>query len=179
MHPRCSLTSVIYALAYLNNVFKRGVAVGSTIEVRSIEAGDVEAAIALDQHTTGQSRRGFFHKRFASLAAHPERFVWLVAVEAGGIAGFVSAHVLDGEYGGRTRAAVIDAIATRHDLRGTGVGAALIAALEDELRRRGVAEIRSEADWTEQDMVAFFAHAGFQLAPQFVLHRPCRAATEL
>ncbi|BBF92961.1 GNAT family N-acetyltransferase [Blastochloris tepida] len=152
--------------------------VGSTIEVRSIEAGDIEAVIALDQHASGQSRRGFFHKRYASLAAHPERFAWLVAVEAGGVAGFVSAHVLDGEYGGRARTAVIDAIATRHDLRGTGVGAALIAALEAELRRRGVAEIRSEADWTEQDMVAFFARAGFQLAPQLVLHRPCRAATE-
>lgn len=149
----------------------------STIEVRSIEAGDVEAAIALDLHATGQSRRGFFQKRLASLAARPARFVWLVAVEGGAVCGFVSAHLLDGEYGGRASAAVIDAIATRQDLRGTGVGAALMAALEAELRRRGVAELRSEADWTEQDMVAFFAHAGFQLAPQLVLRRACLATS--
>jgi N-acetylglutamate synthase-like GNAT family acetyltransferase len=153
--------------------------VTSTIEVRSIETGDVEAAIALDQHATGQSRRGFFLKRFANLAAHPDRFVWLVAVEAGDVAGFVSAHLLDGEYGGRSRAAVIDAIAIRQDLRGTGVGATLTASLEAELRRRGVAEIRSEADWTEQGLVTFFARAGFQLAPQLVLQRPCLATAEL
>jgi len=145
------------------------------VTIRPATTADTDAAIALDRQITGVSRRGFFEKRRASTAADPDRFVWLIAESDGRPAGFVSAHVQEGEFGADARTAVIDAIATDPDRRGEGIGRALIAALETALRARGVAAIRSEADWSDREMVNFFAAAGFALAPQLVLHRPVAA----
>ncbi|EJW11411.1 GCN5-related N-acetyltransferase [Rhodovulum sp. PH10] len=143
-----------------------------------VEPADIEAVIALDQSVTGTSRRGFYQKRFSATAAHPERFVWLVAREEGRLVGFVSAQILAGEYGDDTRSAVVDAIGTARERRRGGLGGALMAALEAELISRGVGELRSEADWTERDLIGFFARTGFSLAPQLVLARDCRATAD-
>ena len=143
----------------------------SSITIRPVSAADVDPAIALDRQITGRSRRGFFVKRAASCTADPGRFAWLVAERDGRLCGFVSAHLQEGEFGSSTRAAVIDAIATDPAQQGQGIGRALMAALEADLRARGATEIRSEADWTDRAMVSFFAAAGFALAPQIVLHR--------
>ncbi|GAA0291932.1 GNAT family N-acetyltransferase [Rhodovulum strictum] len=145
------------------------------VAVRPVQPPDLDAAIALDRQVTGLSRRGFFVKRHASLGADPGRFAWLVAERDGSLAGFVSAHLQEGEFGGTARAAVIDAIATDPAQRGTGIGRALMDALEADLRARGVTEIRSEADWTDREMVRFFAASGFALAPQLVLNCPVTA----
>ncbi|TCO70140.1 GNAT family N-acetyltransferase [Rhodovulum euryhalinum] len=144
----------------------------ASITVRPVVAADIEAAIALDRQLTGRSRRGFFEKRHARLATNAGRFAWLVAERGGALAGFVSAHLQEGEFGGTARAAVIDAIATDPAQRGSGIGRALMAALEADLRAQGVTEIRSEADWSDREMVRFFAASGFALAPHLVLHRP-------
>ncbi|CAL8970585.1 hypothetical protein RHODGE_RHODGE_03649 [Rhodoplanes serenus] len=150
--------------------------VSSSTTVRPITAADVEAVIALDQQVSGRSRRGFYQKRFAAFQRDPSAFVWLVAVQGDTLAGFVSAHVLDGEFGETARTAVVDAIGTHPDHRGQGLGHTLMAALEGALRPRNVKAMRSEADWTEQDLVRFFAKAGFQLAPQIVLQCACHQA---
>jgi GNAT superfamily N-acetyltransferase len=145
------------------------------LAIRPATAADLESVIALDRRMTGVSRRGFFEKRSASMTRDPDRFTWLVAESDGQLAGFVSTHVQEGEFGSTGRTSVIDAIATDPDRRGQGVGRALMKALEDELRACGVAAVRSEADWTDRKMVAFFAAAGFALAPQLILQRSVSA----
>ena len=156
----------------------QGDAVSSTIEIRPIDMADVEAVIALDHGVTGTSRRGFYQKRFAATQANPDHFVWLVAHADGQIAGFVSAQILEGEFGGDGRSAVVDAIGTVPERRGSGLGRTLMEALETHLRARGATELRSEADWTAQDLVGFFAKAGFTLAPNLALARDCRAGAD-
>ncbi|MCR6632420.1 MAG: GNAT family N-acetyltransferase [Magnetospirillum sp.] len=151
----------------------------SSTTVRPVRAGDLEAVITLDQRVTGTSRRGFYQKRFAAAEADPKAFVWLVASQDGILAGFVSAQILDGEFGGDTPVAVLDAVGTAPEKRGHGLGRALMAALEAELRARRVSEIHSEADWTEQDLIAFFAKSGFHLSPQLVLENACQTSADL
>ena len=137
--------------------------------VRAITEAELEAAIALDNKTTGRSRRGFYLKRFAASQQSPESFVWLASMMGDKLVGFVSAHVLDGEFGGTEPAAVIDAIGVLPEARGKGIARTLLETLEVQLKARKITNLYTEADWVEHDLVQFFAAAGFQLAPSLVL----------
>jgi GNAT superfamily N-acetyltransferase len=97
--------------------------------------------------------------------------VALAAERDGALVGFALAHVLDGEFGGTARVGVLDAIGVEHAARGAGVATQLIEALEGSLRDRGARELRTQADWADHGLEAFFAAAGFRLAPRLVLER--------
>ena len=81
------------------------------------------------------------------------------------------AQVLTGEFGAVRPLAVIDGIAVDPWVRGGGVGGALMEALKAAARELDCAEIRTLADWERQDLLGFFAGAGFSLAPLNVLEK--------
>lgn len=145
---------------------------------RALTAADLEAVVALDRSITGQPRRGFYEKRLAAAAREPRAFISLAAENGGRLAGFVFAHLLDGEFGSHERVAVLDSLATSPDARRGGLGNRLLAALERQLRDYGVHELRTQAGWTERDLVGFFAAAGFALAPRLMLERDTAPAAE-
>jgi len=147
----------------------------SAVAVHPLTEAHLDAVIALDGRITGLSRRGFYTKQFAARTSDPESFVWLVATGPDGLAGFLLARIVDGEFGAAAPVAVIEALGTEPASRGHGVGRALLDALESHLAARGVAEVHSEAGWTESDLVGFFAANGFQLAPVLVLDRTVTA----
>ena len=149
----------------------------NSISVRPMAESDLDAVAMLDHRLAGQSRHGFYVKRLAAASLAPNAFLGLVAEMDGRLVGFVSAHVLDGEFGGTDPAAVLDAIGTAPDLRGRGVARALMTAFEAEARRRGIRQIQSEVNWTNHGLVRFFADAGFGLAPQVVLE--CATTAEI
>ena len=142
---------------------------------RLITDRDLESVVALDQQITGRSRRGFFEKRLAASKRTPEAFVWLATGVEPNLTGFVSARILDGEFGGKAPVAVLDVLGIAPAARGKGVAHTLMVALEAELRQRGVGEIQTQVDWQEHDLVQFFGAAGFVLAPNLVLERATAA----
>jgi ribosomal protein S18 acetylase RimI-like enzyme len=147
-------------------------------EIRSVAPGDLDRVVTIDHAITGRLRRGFYDKRFAALAADKQSVVALGAEAEGRLAGFVLAHVLDGEFGGSAPVGVLDAVGVDPGSRRRGVARALTAALEKSLRGRGVREVRTEADWTEHDLVTFFSAAGFRLSPRLVLERGTESRLE-
>ena len=64
--------------------------------LRPAEDSDLESVITLDRGHSGQSRRGFFEKRWRAMARAPEAFISLAAEQENSLVGFVLAHVLDG-----------------------------------------------------------------------------------
>lgn len=139
--------------------------------VRPAGSADLERTIELDRAYSGQSRRGFFEKRWASMARDADAFISLVAEHDGATAGFVLAHLIDGEFGEQAPAAVLDAIAVDREAADRGVGGALMRTLSNTVRERGARELRTQARWDERDLVQFFARSGFRLAPRVVLER--------
>ena len=51
-------------------------------------------------------------------------------------------------------------------------GHQLLTAVEDILRNKGVGELTSQVEWVNQNLLRFFANAGFTMAPRIVLTRP-------
>ena len=141
------------------------------IGTRALAPGDLERVVALDGAAAGRPRRGFYAKRFGALEQDPASEVALGAERGGQMLGFALAHLLDGEFGGVAPVGVLDAIAVDEAARSSGVASALLDEMETELRRRGVRELRTQADWTEHGLASFFSAAGFRLSPRLVLER--------
>jgi N-acetylglutamate synthase-like GNAT family acetyltransferase len=134
-------------------------------------SGDLEQVVALDARTGGLTRNDFFQRRWQAMEAGPQSYIGLVAAERGAIKGFALGHILTGEFGTRRRLAIIDSIAVSQEARGSGVGAALMEALKAEARARDCSEIRTLADWSQQDLLRYFAKSGFSPAPLNVLEK--------
>lgn len=150
----------------------------SNVSVRPLGRGDLEAVVALDAATSGDTRRGFYARRIGGLETDPAHVVGLAAEQQGQLVGFVAAHLLDGEFGGGEPVGVLDAIGVTESARGGGVAAGLLAGLERELAARQARELRTQADWTAHGLASFFAATGFSLAGRLVLERDVQAPFE-
>jgi GNAT superfamily N-acetyltransferase len=140
--------------------------------IRALNASDLERIVGIDHEIIGRSRRGFFQKRMAALGKNPNAFVALGVSVDRELAGFVLGQILDGEFGGKHPAALLDAIALDRKMRGRGFGHLLMEQFVQALRERGVRELRSQANWDNHDLLRFFAANGFTLAPRYIVERP-------
>ena len=145
------------------------------VSMRPLARGDLEAVVELDAVTSGHPRRGFYARRIGLLESDPRHLVGVCAERQGRVIGFVAAHLLDGEFGGEEPVGVLDAIGVAKADRGAGLATALLSMLEEELSARKVRELRTQVEWTVRGMAAFFASAGFQLAPRLVIERDVQA----
>jgi ribosomal protein S18 acetylase RimI-like enzyme len=141
------------------------------LTTRPLHAADLDAVVAIDRERSGRARNEFYARRLKGLAEEPEAGVAVAAERGGKLTGFALARILDGEFGGQAPVGVLDAIAVDVQARGAGVATATLGAVEQALLARGVREVRTQVDWTEQGLTGFFARAGFRLAPRLVLER--------
>ncbi len=143
--------------------------------LRALRPADLNAVVEIDRRITGRSRRVFFERRLKAALADPAGFI-VVAVEADGVssgacAGFAIARLQNGEFGDDRRVAVLDVIGVDPARRGAGVGSLLLEGITARMKRCDVRELRTQVDWRDQELVQFFAAAGFGLAPRQVLER--------
>ncbi len=141
------------------------------VTVRVLTRGDRDAVVALDSTLSDAPRAGFFEKRWAASARHPDSFTALGAYRAEHLVGFVLAQVLHGEFGTTGPVAVIDALGVAVGDQSRGIGGRLLQALLAEARVRGVREVRTQIAWDQSGLQSFFARCGFALAPRQVLER--------
>lgn len=141
------------------------------ITTRPLRHEDLHGVALIDREQVGRARSQFYAKRFQALADEPESIVAVAAENAGRLVGFSFAHLLDGEFGGAAPVGVLDAIGVLPDQQREGVATALLGALEAALASRGVRELRTQAEWTEHGIAAFFAASRFRLSPRVVLER--------
>lgn len=141
------------------------------LEIRPLGAGDLDAIIAIDRAVSGRSRRGFYERRLVQLGREPGAFVALGAESNGRLVGFAFARLYEGEFGGVAPEASLDAVGVEGAASHRGVGRELIQGMAAAMRIHGIKELSTEAEWTATDLMGFFAHTGFTLAPRLVLER--------
>lgn len=141
------------------------------LAVRPLIASDLDAVVALDATLEGRSRRDYFARRLATSLREPAQHVQLAATDQRGLAGFLFARMLDGEFGRTQPSLRLEAIGVRPDAKGAGIGARLFRSLTERARVHGVEEIRTQAAWNRHAMLRWLDEMGFALAPAFVLDR--------
>lgn len=143
--------------------------------IRMLASDDLERVITIDRLHTGRSRRRFFEKRFAAAAVHPEDYVQIGVMRGGALRGFVFARLLRGEFGREHLVAVLDAIGVELESQERGVGQSLMEELVGKLRAIGARTLQSQAEWSDSELLRFFAASGFKLAPRLALERSVAA----
>ena len=139
--------------------------------IRPLVAEDLTRVMEIDFAIGGRQRRRFFEKRVEAALAEPKAFIYIGCETAGKLNGFLQARLLEGEFGGTEPVAILDNIGVDPQTRKGGIGGAMMQEFEAILRHKRISEIRTQADWRNESMLAFMARAGFLLAPRQLLER--------
>lgn len=144
------------------------------ISLRHTKAEDMEAVVALDATIVGRPRQFYFRRRLKAALDQTGLHVQFSAEQDGRFVGFIKARKLLGEFGRAEPALRLEAMAVTPSEQGQGIGSALLARLESEAKRMGVAAIRTTASWRDHAIMQFFDSAGFEIAHNLVLDCPVR-----
>jgi len=134
------------------------------VTIRALAPGDLDAVVAIDAATEGRTRREYIERRLSAARREPALHAQFAAEDGQGLAGFILARVLAGEFGRRQPTLRLELVGVRADRRGAGVGSALFETLCGWARRHGVGEVRTTATWRATQMLGWFAGQGFELA---------------
>jgi ribosomal protein S18 acetylase RimI-like enzyme len=139
------------------------------ISIRPLARLDLDAVVAIDAAIERRPRRDYFERRLRAALNEPSLHAQFAASDAHGLAGYILARVLEGEFGESERALRLEVVGARTDLQGHGVGSRLIDALAAWGRRHGITRIRTVAAWNDHRMLAWLDRQGFALARNHVV----------
>jgi GNAT superfamily N-acetyltransferase len=136
--------------------------------VRNLKAEDNGAITSIDAAAVGRRRDRFLALKMKQAFADTGIAVSLAEVD-GHVVGFLLARLYYGEFGVVEPAAVLDVLGVHPDYRGRHVAAALVDQLRTNLLGLGITTLQTEVQWGHPDLVTFFQHEGFTLAPRLCL----------
>ena len=137
--------------------------------VRNLRNDDIDAIVAIDAAAVGRRRDRFLALKMAQAFADTGIAVSLVAELDDHVVGFALARVYYGEFGVVEPAAVLDVLGVHPDYRGRHVAAALVDQLRTNLLGLGIPRLQTEVQWGSPELITFFQHEGFTLAPRLCL----------
>lgn len=142
------------------------------IVVRGLKPQDLEAVVAIDAKSTGRRREEYFRIKLAQNLKETGIKVSLAAESDGLFSGFLLARVYYGEFGTLEPVAVLDTLGVHPDMRGLGIGQALMEQLVLNLAALGVPTLRTEVAWEDMTLLSFFQRQNFRPAPRLCLELP-------
>jgi GNAT superfamily N-acetyltransferase len=140
-----------------------------TFTIRALTRDDLPAVVAIDAAIEGRWRRNYVERRLAAALREPALHAQFAACDRNGLAGYILARVLEGEFGRGETGLRLEMIGMRPDARGHGGGARLFQVLTDWARRHGVRNVHTSASWRDSEMLRWLDAMGFQLAPSFIV----------
>ena len=115
------------------------------LAVRGLMRTDLADVVAIDTSIEGRSRRDYVQQRLAAALRDPALHAQFAALDADGLAGYILARVLEGEFGRDARSLRLELVGVRPDAHHHGVGARLFDALVEWAGRHAIGELRTQA----------------------------------
>jgi len=137
--------------------------------VRNVREADLDAVVSIDAAAGGRRRERFLQKKLSQALADTGIAMSLGAEFDGHLVGFLLARVYYGEFGVMEPSAVMDVLGVHPDYRGRHVAAALLDQLRTNLLGLGINTLQTEVRWDSTDLLSFFQHEGFTIAPRICL----------
>ncbi|MEI7536116.1 MAG: GNAT family N-acetyltransferase [Comamonadaceae bacterium] len=140
-------------------------AASSTLSIRPVRRGDLNAVIEMDAMVTGIEKRDYWnslYRRYADAVATGQHF--LVATLSDEVIGFVIGEVRDWEFGSPPCGWVF-AIDVRPDARLGGTATALLQAICQGFRKAGVSKVRTLLSRDNTLILSFFRSQGMMIGP--------------
>jgi ribosomal protein S18 acetylase RimI-like enzyme len=140
-----------------------------SILVRTMRAEDLDAIVAIDTLATGRRRPSYFDLMLERAIRQARLQISLVAELEGRVVGFLIGSLYYGEYGIVEPTASVEGIGVDPHYRGHRVGKAMMRQLRINLGALQISTLRTEVDWDDLDLVAFFKSEGFSPSQRLCL----------
>jgi N-acetylglutamate synthase-like GNAT family acetyltransferase len=139
------------------------------LTIRALAREDLPAVVAIDAAIEGRPRGQYVERRLAAALREPALHAQFAACDAQGLAGYILARVLEGEFGRSEPGLRLEMVGLRPDARGHGDGARLFQVLADWGRRHAIRDVHTTATWRDAAMLGWLDAMGFALARTYVL----------
>src|SRR6185369_10959847 len=139
------------------------------LTIRPLTRNDLAEVVAIDAAIEGRWRRNYVERRLAAAIRQPALHAQFAATDSKGLAGYILARVLEGEFGRSQPGLRLEMIGVRPDARGQGGGAKLFRALCDWAARHGIRDVRTSVGWQNAQMLGWLDAMGFRMAPSVIL----------
>jgi len=137
--------------------------------IRPLAREDLAAVAAIDAAIEGGSRRTYVERRLAAALREPALHAQFAACDERGLAGYILARVLAGEFGRTPPSLRLELVGIRSDLQRQGAGARLFDVLAQWASRHGMGALRTSAHWSNVRILGWLQAMQFRLAPDVVL----------
>ena len=141
----------------------------TAVTVRNLRHTDLPDVVRIDGLATGRNRPNYFELMLMRALNFAGLQVSLVATIEEQVVGYLIASLYYGEYGITEPSASIDAIAVDPAVRRQRVGHELLEQFRSNAAAIGVTTVRTEVEWDDFDLLAFFSANGFTLAKRTCL----------
>lgn len=142
-----------------------------SIVVRNLEHTDLPDVVKIDAEAGGRRRPEYFELMLMRALNFAGLQMSLVAELNGGVVGYLIVSLYYGEYGIAEPTASVDAIGVAGDARRSGVAHALMRQFRSNAAAIGVSVVRTEVEWDDFDLLAFFRGEEFAPARRVCLER--------
>jgi N-acetylglutamate synthase-like GNAT family acetyltransferase len=140
-----------------------------TLTIRPLTRDDLAAVVAIDAGIERHPRRDYVQRRLAAALREPTLHAQFAACDSEGLAGYILARVLEGEFGRSEPGLRLEMVGMRPEARHHGGGARLFQALAEWAGRHGIRNLHTAATWRDADMLHWLDTMGFELAPNVIL----------
>jgi GNAT superfamily N-acetyltransferase len=137
--------------------------------IRPLARDNLDAVVAIDAAIEGRPRRDYFERRLGAALHEPKLHAQFAVTDDAGLAGYILARVLEGEFGRTEPGLRLEVVGVRDDARGHGVGRQMFDALAQWARRHAIRDLQTQATWNDHRMVRWLDAMGFILAPNHVV----------
>ncbi|MFS8112805.1 GNAT family N-acetyltransferase [Rhizobium jaguaris] len=142
---------------------------GTDLLIREAREGDLAALIALfaadalggHGDTTDAAAYGDYLRAFRTIRSSPDQTLY-VAERGGEVVGTFQTMITTSLTGRGSSSMIIEAVQTRSDLRGQGIGAAMINFCIAEAKGRGVRLVQLTSNALRKDAHRFYERLGFK-----------------
>ena len=141
----------------------------TAVTVRNLQHTDLPDVVRIDDAATGRSRPNYFELMLMRALNFAGLQMSLVAELDGQVVGYLIASLYYGEYGITEPSASIDAVGVHPEMRRKQVGVALLDQFRSNAAAIGVSTVRTEVEWDDFDLLAFFRANGFTPAKRICL----------
>ena len=130
------------------------------VKIRSLNQGDLEAIVEIDEKVLGEKRRDYWEKKLQMMNDKTSQ-VSLVAEVEGRVSGFILGDISGWAFGVPDTIGWIDTIGVDPAHQKKGLATALAQELIQRLKAIGVRTIYTLVSWNEWDLLQFFHAMGF------------------
>jgi len=136
------------------------------VEIRVMRESDLDLVTEIDYKVFGKRRSEYYERKIAEVLDQDSGRLMtsLVAKVGDQVAGFVMGSVYLGEFGIPESIAYIDTIGVDPEYQRQGVAGYLLDEFKTTVHKAGVNKVRTLVDWSDTDLLSFFADRGFVAA---------------